>query len=430
MSSAIFDFSGKGAKLKSAVYVLLLVTLLVLPLSVEIPIIKTTRWNFPLELLVPLLAAAAAVGMILLRNELRFTFSDAAAVLFLAGAGISAVFSRIPVYSFKALVVLSSYAVALYFGLRLLNLTQLQWRLVWRVMAVSFGILMIYTLVRYSQLGIHRQHSYEMSLPFVPGHTLLIAIGFPAFLFSLNELLRKIDLKFNVPFVTLFVFTVAVSYSRIYWVLLVLFSFTLVFYYFKTLRLPMLLAAGFLIPAGGIIYHRIDEKRNREGAWNDPDDHNSLFVQFQSIFVWHKNESNIERSNRWKVAKEIFRLHPLTGSGLNTYPEVYFWYKDRAAIEETNLSCSRMNAHQLYIGWLSEMGVIGFAGGIILLLAFFLNVINLRGSPHFVYALLLFLNFVLLGLIEDFTTLEKIMGVFWVATGFGHYLSRNPDDCR
>ncbi len=422
-SSGIFDFEGKRAKVKGVVYFLLLTALLALPFSVELQITKTLRWNFPLELLVPVAALAVIIAIISSRNEFRWTFSDVAVILFLIAAAVSTAFSRIPVISVKALVVLTSYATAFYFGFRFLNLNPSRWRLAWRVLMVSFSLLMLYTLVRYFHLGVHRQHSYGMSLPFVPGHTLLVAVGFPAFLFSLNELLRKENLKFNIPFAALFVFTAAISYSRVYWVILLLFAFVLVFYYFKKIRVAMMVSAVIIIAAGSIVYHQIDAKRDRERTWDDPDDHNSLFVQIQSIFVWRKNESNIERSNRWQAAKEIFKLHPVTGSGLNTYPEIYFWYKDRAVISETNLSCNRMNAHQLYIGWLSDMGITGFAAGIILMLSFLTSASRLRGTPHFVPALLLFMNFAVLGIIEDFTTLEKIMSVFWVSLAYVQQLN-------
>lgn len=295
--------------------------------------------------------------------------------------------------------------------------------MLWQVLLLGYGCLLLYTLVRSFHLGIHRQHSYEMSLPFIPGHTLLVAIGFPAFLYSLHHLLQKSGSKLHLLFVLLFSFVTAISYSRFYWVLLSFSAFVFVFYSFKKIRIALIVSAMLLLTAGGIAYQLIDTRRDREHAWDDPDDHNSLFVQIQSIFVWEKNESNIERGNRWKVAREIFKAHPLTGAGLNTYPEIYFWYKDAAGVEDTNMSCVKMNAHQVYLGWLSEMGILGFVSGILLFASFLFAAIRLRGSPEFVFALLLALNFIALGIIEDFTTLEKIIAVFWIALACAHHLS-------
>jgi len=423
LPSALFTFEGKSVRLKQTVYFLLLLAALSLPLSVEWQITKTTVWNFPLELFAPLTAGMTLIGIIVCRHEFKSKFTDFAVLMFLIAAAISAAFSRMPVYSVKATLVLAVYAAAFYFSFRFLNLRREQWNFIWRVIAIAFALLMVYTLIRYFQMGIHRKHSYEMSLPFIPGHTLLVAVGFPAFLVFLNELLRKENVKLNSVFVALFVFVSAVSYSRIYWVIIPLTCFTLVFFYLKKIRIILMVATAVLIVGGAIAYRVIDEKRIRERAWEDPDDHNSLFVQIQSIFLWSKNESNIERSNRWKVAKEIFKLHPVTGSGLNTYLEVYFWYKARAKIQETNLSCNRMNAHQLYVGWLSDMGIIGFIAGTVLMASFLMQVLRLRGSAEFVPALLLFLNFFALGWIEDFTTLEKIMTVFWISLAYVLFLA-------
>jgi len=423
INSPVFDFEGKGSNLKSAVFYLLLMATLFVPLSAELPVTPSLRFVFPLELLVPLAALLILAGMCFYRNGFRFVFFDYAVLFFLCAAGLSAIFSVIPLYSFKALAVLCSYATTFYLGFRWLNLKDNQWEIVWRILVIAFLALMLYTLFRYFHLGIHRKHSYEMSLPFVPGHTLLVAIGFPAFLYCFNRVMQKTAVRLDWFFTLLFLFVAAISYSRIYWVVILLSVFVLLFSYYKKIRLIMIVAGVLLLAIGGIAYHRIDEKRDRERAWDNPDDHNSLFVQIQSIFVWEKNESNMERSNRWKVAKKIFRAHPVTGAGLNTYPEIYFWYKDTAKIEETNLSCVKMNAHQIYTGWLAEMGLAGFIAGITLLLSFLSLVIRLRGSPGFILALLLFLNFVLLGIIEDFTTLPRIMSVFWISMGYVVYLA-------
>ncbi len=423
INSPLIGFEGRGSNWKSLIFCLLLLAVFFIPLSSDLQITETTRLQFPLELLVSANALSVIAGFIFYRKEFQILFTDFAVLLFLTAAGISTVFSILPVYSVKSFAVLSAYATTFYFAFRFLQLKSEQWRLLWRIFMLAYGVLILYALFRYFNLGIHRQHSYEMSLPFVPGHTLLIAIGFPAFLYAFNQLLLKTDRKFNLVFILLFSFVTAISYSRIYWVLLLFSVFVLLFYHFQKIRIGMIASAVVMMIAGSIIYHQIDAKRDRERAWDDPDDHNSLFVQIQSIFVWEKNESNIERSNRWKVAREIFKAHPVTGAGLNSYQEIYFWYKDFAGVKDTNMSCVKMNAHQIYLGWLSETGLLGFISGILLFISFIVAASRLQGSPHFIFGLLLLLNFILLGVIEDFTTLEKIMAMFWVSLAFIHYLS-------
>lgn len=416
--ASLFRFEGDSQKLRQTLFLLLLLTIISISLSVEVAIIGDTKMQLPLE---PLIGISALLTFVLFIKDIktfRAKFTDVAVLVFFAGAILSSIFAKMPVIADKATAALIAYGVTLYGGFRVLRLRRLQWDLVWKAHIAAFTVLSVYTIFNYFNLGVDRQESYKMGLPFIPGHTLLMAIGFPAFLYALNQSFRKIGLKYNIPFILLFIFLTVISFSRIYWVIVLTFLFIHFFYYFKQLRISLFVGAVLFFIIGGSVYHYIDKKRDREHAWDDPEDHNSVFVQIQSIFVWYKNESNIERGNRWKVAWHIFKDFPLTGTGLNTYPEVYVYYMDKVDIQETNLSCNKMNAHQLYSGWLSDMGLIGFIGGLLVLVAFLKAALNRVKTKYFMLCLLLVVNFLLLGIIEDFTTLEKIMSVFWLSLAF------------
>ncbi len=424
---ALNENNSSGSGFQNYFFTFLLISVFSIPLSIELPFTDSFQLQVPLEIFVAVTAIFFITGLVTGKLKFRFSLNDFAVLLFLAAAFLSVIFSTIPLFSIKAFALLFAYTLVFFFGMKSLNGNSPRWRKIWQTLSTGFFILMIYTLIHYLQLGIHRQNSYEMSQPFIPGHTLLIAIGFPAYLMMLNDLLRKKTGWLMMVFITLFLIITLISFSRIYWVILFTFSFLLIFYHVQKARLAMISLATLFLITGIIAYFIIDQKRDRDRTWDDPDDHNSVFVQIQSIFVWYKNESNIERGNRWLIAREIYKDNKLTGSGLNTYPEIYFQYKEDLPIHETNLSCVKMNAHQLYFGWLSDMGLIGFISGLLMLSAWLITVIRLRGSPHFLLSVLLFLNFILLGLIEDFTTLDKIMAVFWISFAYTVHLGNLRD---
>jgi len=171
LQSPLNDFKGKGHKLKSSAFFLLLLSVLFLPLSIELPISKTMRLQFPLELLAPATVALILAGLLFFRNEFRFLFTDFAVLLFIAVAGMSVVSSVLPITSIKSFSVLTTYVITFYFAFRFLQLKKSHWQIIWQALLVGYSALLLYTLFRYFNMGIHRKHSYEMSLPFVPGHT-------------------------------------------------------------------------------------------------------------------------------------------------------------------------------------------------------------------------------------------------------------------
>ncbi len=83
-------------------------------------------------------------------------------------------------------------------------------------------------------------------------------------------------------------------------------------------------------------------------------------------------------------------------------------------LEETYREYDKMNAHQLFLGWLAEMGLLGLLAGLALWALALRAIWFLRGQPPFFFACLVFFNFLLLGLIEDYTLDEDIMPLFWL----------------
>ncbi|MCS7077079.1 MAG: O-antigen ligase family protein, partial [Bacteroidia bacterium] len=283
---------------------------------------------------------------------------------------------------------------------------------------ISYGALLLYAFIHYVMIGINYHHSYQMALPFANGHTLLIAMAFPLWLYIANLCIKDpAQNKYLTTFWIFYTVIIYLSYSRFYWVFATLcMIIVFLFHYPKNIKLTL-----FGITLCGIIayfvYLKISEYRNKHQVWLDPRDHTSVFVQIESIFIRSRNESNGERINRWQAAKLMFGESKWTGIGINTFSQRYFFYRDkieRSKIEKTTRINDYMNAHNLYIGTMAEQGMMG----IIALLGFILSCVYYLRRWGFV-GILIFLHYLLLGVIEDFTLLTDIIPCFWICVGWG-----------
>lgn len=411
---ATFFSINKFEGLQRIAWSLFLLTVCAIPLSIYITF--GNGWNLmaPLEPLIGLQAIILAV-LVFSGKRLKVKVPDLAILSFCLSAIVSLAFATNFTIASKAAIVLIAYAVVFYGTPRLLQFGLKEWRIIIRVFTAAYTILLIYSLFHYFELGIHRQTSYLMSEPFNNGHTILIAIGFPVYILAMHTLFSKRVWMPNFPFVVLYSMVILLSFSRFYWVVMCFTVLVFILFHFGKLR-PYLLAGLVLLSfAMADAYQHISKKRDFERTWDNPDDHNSVFVQLQSIFIMNKNDSNIERMNRWKAAWEIFLDNPVSGTGLNCFPEEYFVYSRQMQLDQTNLSDNRMNTHNLYLGWLSELGIIGFLAGCWILFCFGVSVWKLRLSNWLLFATLVMFNFLALGMIEDFILLEKIIPCFWMA---------------
>lgn len=402
----------------------LYLAVILLPWTFEYQLQGGSRINIPLEPLLGLLAVAGVGQLFSGRAAIpKLNFPNIAVGGFVVAAALSIPFAELPVVATKAYLVLVSYAFVFYVLPQGLQFNKAHWQRLWMLYGASYLVFMGWVLINYFAIGIGYHHSYQMAQPFSPGHTLLVAMGFPLFIMALDRLFQRLYRWYLWLFVLLFIVLIITSYSRFYWALLPVVLFLFTFRYMPRLRIAMVVTAILLLISGISTYTYLDNKYDRERAWEDPEFHTTVFVQVQSIFVMVKNKSNTERFNRWKVAQEMFRKHPLTGVGLNVYAENYLQYAKELQLLDTKRQTDKMNAHQLYIGWLAEMGLLGVISGMLMLIAWSTRVTKLLGSRYAWAAGFILLNFLLLGIIEDYTLNTDIIPVFWLCFGFAAYLA-------
>lgn len=373
----------------------------------------------PLEWIIPLFN----VGLVFYVWKNRFSM-QINKVYFISVVGLfisviaSVVSSEIFIHSVKGAVVWISYFFAFAGGFWVLNFDEKEKKQLLLVCGVSYGILLLYSFIHYLIIGIKYHNSYKMALPFANGHTLLIAMAFPLWIYLANICIK--NPRKNVYLTLFFVFYTGIiylSYSRFYWVFAtLLIGIIFLYHYPRWIKLTLVLSV-ILVVVAYLAYIKISEYRNKNQVWLDPKDHTNVFVQIESIFLLSKNESNTERFNRWNAAKMMFLENIWMGIGINTFPERYYVYLDkveRVKIAETTRKNNYMNAHNVYIGTMAEQGIFG-----LIALFFFIGLWLYHWKKLGFLAKLVFLNYAFFGMIEDFTLLVDIVPCFWLCVGWG-----------
>ncbi|MDI6734866.1 MAG: O-antigen ligase family protein [bacterium] len=86
-----------------------------------------------------------------------------------------------------------------------------------------------------------------------------------------------------------------------------------------------------------------------------------LFIIYITAGIWEHSFS--ERVYIWKHSWEMFLAHPILGTGLGTYPNVYFDYKGN--------TLWHFHAHNIFLQYGCEMGIIGLLSFTWLIIALF-----------------------------------------------------------
>jgi O-antigen ligase len=388
------------------------ILLVLIPFSMEMG--KSTRIEFPLEFALVIYNFCLLYFAYQQRKHIAWLNPIALAVAGIFAAALLSILPAVyPMIALKASVILGNYILAFFGSFLVISFTEMEKRRIIQFFAISYFALLSYAAIRYLYLGIHYQNSYLVAQPFARGHTLLIAMGFPLWILLCHKIFTKQNNVLELCLFVIYSIFVSSLYSRLYWVLLPLFIGFFILKYWKKWRWFFVAMSSLLLIVGYFTFHQIQEKRNREQAWLDPDDHNSWFVQVESIIDFSKNESNTERANRWKVGALMFESHPLTGVGLNNYATVHPEISQQIALEKTSRSDMKMNAHQWYLGTLFEQGIVG----ILALLALFLAILSQYKRISFMIGLIIF-HYIALGLIEDFILLAEVAPVFWICLGW------------
>jgi O-antigen ligase len=292
------------------------------------------------------------------------------AVLFSLGWMLVTTFtSEVPLVSLKYLVARLWFVIPFYFvGIILFkqlgNVKRFSWLYV-----ISLIIVVVYTVANHAKYGFNEETGHWVMTPFYNDHTAYgaaLAFFIPVMLgFSLDSHYKKSIRYIAFAFFVVLFVAIILSYSRAAWISVIA-SFMV--YAAVMLRLKfkwIALTTTVLIVMFFSFQHQILEVLER----NEQDSSTDMIEHVQSIYNISSNASNLERINRWQAAIRMFEERPFLGWGPGTYQFVYapFQRSKEKTIISTNAG-DLGNSHNEYLGPLSEQGVLGLVGVLLIMI--------------------------------------------------------------
>jgi len=277
--------------------------------------------------------------------------------------------SEYPLVSLKFLVARLWFVVPFYFVGAVLfkqlgNIKRFYWLYV-----ISLIIVVIYTIVNHSQYGFDETTGHWVMTPFYNDHTAygaVLAFFIPVMLgLSFDKAYKKSIRYVAFGFFVILLIAIVLSYSRAAWISVIasfmVYAAVMLRIRFKWIATTTLV----LIVMFFSFQHQILEVLER----NEQDSSTDLIEHVQSIYNISSNASNLERINRWQAAIRMFEERPFLGWGPGTYQFVYapFQRSKEKTVISTNAG-DLGNAHNEYLGPLSEQGMLGMLSIILIMI--------------------------------------------------------------
>jgi putative inorganic carbon (HCO3(-)) transporter len=410
-------------------------TLASVPLSVEW---FSPRWHIGLtvfsEPLMVLTAGGLALGLLAgwVRWPTKYTRFDLLLGLHFGILLLASLLSDNRLVSAKYYLSLVLYMLIGYGLPKVLELSGREWRRAGAAMAVGTLLLVGYVVARHLQTGFSFSLSYSIAQPFsANGHTNL-TVQLEPLILGLNLLLLGAGWAQNGPrrllvasALTAALLVVAFSYSRASFCSLLLQAGLLLGYtqWVAARRLLLVWAAAALVIAGG--WQVMAHLHDNASLHNTP-----LLQEMKTVQDFTPaNDSNAERLNRWRYCLQLFREVPLLGIGPGTFPDRYLDHVEHTPGHPIYLDTQqRMNAHNLYLNWLAEAGVLGLLSGLLVLgypLWQLLPQLRRRPMPLLQLGIVIYFVFFLLhSLAQDFWQEPRFIVLFWLVLSWQRYCAR------
>lgn len=295
--------------------------------------------------------------------------------------------------------------------------------------SVGFIPVMFYAMIGLGSHGFIQGYSPAMIDPFYDDHTVFgacLAMLVPVWWL----IYRNKSLDEEIPpwlrnvfpfFIAFFIFCLIFSYSRAAWLSMILVAGVFFAYRFR-LGASLILAFVVVVVTTVVVFKEPIYDRM---AQNSLGSNTSLLGHATSIADLEKDQSNLERVNRWASAVRMWKERPMMGFGPGSYERHYGGYQ--VTSQMTNISTmdgDRGDAHSEYLVALSEQGLMGM---ILIMLLFGMTFstglrIAFRAADPKVRLFALGITLGLFtyyfhGAVNSFLDIDKAALLFWTYTG-------------
>lgn len=293
---------------------------LLLPLSPALGLTGQSKWYFPSELIVGVLALA----LLWRRFDWPFGRWSLLPLALLVLQLPSLLFSQAPLVSLKYLLVQGAYILVFYCGSLLALARGLALAKILALFALGLGPVLLWSLVQWDAYEYNPVTVPGIFRPFFNDHTLWGASLAMLSGFSLLWLGRR---PWQILLLLLALGGVLLSTSRAAILSLLPMAAAALYIYFPRIRRlsPLVLVAILVLlwfGRGPISqYLAFNEAGSRSASAGE---------RLESSFNLQSDASNLERFNRWTAAWRMFEARPHSGFGPGTYRFYYLDYQEEA----------------------------------------------------------------------------------------------------
>lgn len=410
--------------------IIMLALAFLLPFSVELPFMFDAMLRVPTEPLIAIAALLLMAEALKSKNRFRDIFLTKEllwmAPLVLAFI-ISTPFSQMIVVSLKFSTVNILYILV--FFVLMMRVSERQPCLFPRMMlfyGMGLLVVMLWGIFQYWKYGWNPIVMRGVFYPFYNDHTIFGASAALLAAFFLGRTWSATNRKTKIVyFVTGFALIVAVlfSTSRAAFLSLLFFFFIMLLLRWQ-LRPRHIVGLLTLAIIGGLFLYQPLANRLQKVEATSSNHDAGMLERTRSAANISTDVSNVERMNRWVSAWRMFKEKPLTGFGPGTYQFKYIPYQDPALANRLTVTDpynvpegSGGTAHNEYLLAMSEMGIMGLLGWLVLAGRWIFVAFNTRKThPHrkeIVVAFAALSTYFFHGMFNNFLSTDKFAFLFW-----------------
>lgn len=346
------------------------------------------------------------------------------AILFYLGwLLITSVTSEMPIVSVKYFLV-RFWFVGVFFYLAYILFSQDSRNINRFLIFYTIGLTLValLSLIKQARLGLFNHNvAHQASAPFFIDHTsygaalaFVIPITIALAVNSRKGWLQQLFCGLSIFLVV----SIILSYSRAAWLSLIAGAGVWMLITLKVKLRSIVLVLVVMLAAFFTFQDDVLWRLER----NTTDSSGDLTEHVQSIINIKSDASNLERINRWDAAIAMFKERPLFGWGPGTYQFQYapFQMSYNKTIISTNFGTGG-NAHSEYLGLLSEAGVLGLLG-FLLIITFALYTafgvlkkksLTVEERNIATACLVGLITYIFHGVLNNFLDMDKIAALFW-----------------